>query len=239
MKQSTKPLNGMVVFAVLAIVTLGYAPSAAHAWQLGADTGDSVGYYGIYSTQKVVGYLPSSGIFLATSGFTDTSSVWHTIELIDYNSGSVEVQAEYADPNYHDTVLCTGLSTGTAYGAEIYWSSLAEWLYKSSATCNTLALVQSGTPTIDSGGSVDMMESSDGTASHYSSQAAYATFAPPLKYFDGVNTWIQPTHADFHVNSPPSSLGAAIFCSSNKVSAVYVESLYAPAGADGGGSTSC
>lgn len=184
---------------------------------------------------QLQGWLQNPSLFFAgVSAFTDTNSVWHAIALIGYNSGSEEVEAEYAvSGNYHDYILCTGASP--SYD-EIYWDATNnQWLYKvTNYACNTLALVENGIPTIDSGGSVDMMESSDTTASDFTNVGVI--FSPSLQYYNG--GWVSSTYADVHNNySPVSSEGVGIICLYGLD--VQVLNSYAPPQPDGSDPTYC
>jgi len=190
-------------------------------WQLGGATHDSDGKSGIEAGQEVEGSLssPVSSMywFGPVSGFTDTNGIWHTIRLQDSSDGGgIEMVAEYISSTSLAEVNlnCSGLSAGTTYTDEIYWNASAGgFLYTTTlgGTCGTFTTVESNSPTINSGGSIDMMESSDFTANDFSSLQAYVQFNPSLVYMSS-GTWTYTADESSYNNMAVATVGLEFVC---------------------------
>lgn len=235
----------LFVLVILIIQT----PLAVHAWQLGGNTYDSVGHKGILAGQLISGNVPSPQFFGAISAFYDNSgnpNIWHAIAVLEVsNGGSLELEAEWVDAGgYHDVILCTGLSRGTYYSDQIYWSSSnGAFIYKTTTTsCNTLSLAESGAPTISGSGSWDFMESNDNTASDFQNSKAYAYYSPTVKWYSG-GLWYPSADAHSHnIGDAPSSMGMLMTCSigsSAHILTTKIDSPYAPPPAEGAYVVSC
>jgi hypothetical protein len=225
-------VSWLIGIATLFLMLTVRAPTAS-AWQLGWGTTQSSGYSGIASEQWVAGAVPSSYFFASVSAMTDTSSVWHAVAMLDESDGSlIETEAEYNNGNYHDTVLCSGLNTGTYYTDEITWdSSSGGWLYSNAtdSSCTHLLVLESGTPTINSAGTKDFMESNDGTASDFSGLAAEGAFDYSMQYESSGGSWYDPTSIAAYNNAAVSSLGTGYTCYSYPTPpSIVIASTYAP-----------
>ena len=170
--------------------------------------------YGIQSNQDIHGSSVS-----AVSAFTDKGSVWHAIALVAYSNSTVKIHYEYNDGNYHIKEYCDG-SMDTFYKNNVTWSSgSGGFLYKSSGCGTTWDIQESSSNSqINSGGSVDMMESQDYTNSDYTTSSPEVIFSPGLEYLTSGGSWIHASNVDSHnsaswSDNPPSNPGNYINCS--------------------------
>ena len=222
MKKTKSEIALLTIFALLTAML----PTATNAWQLGGKSTQSVGYYGVEAGQAAFGSVPSSYWFAAISAFTDNSAnaVWHLISVTIGSTNTIHV--EYSDANHviQPTDICTsGITTGTYYTDKIYARSNSLGVFKYTTTgCSTTftspaECASTCAPQIDSGGSVDMMESTDTTSSDFSNQKAYVDFYnPSLNYFfttdSGGLTTSSTAYAYGAGPSLPSSIGNAAGC---------------------------
>ncbi len=238
MKQTNS--NALTVSLLLAFILLFALPSVqvANAWQLGGTTYQSVGYQAIRSTQGVYGSTYSGYFIGAVSAFTDTNNRWHAIAvdlIYDSSPTTVQVEGEYTDGNgiNHPIVLCTGLPKNIGYDDYItYYGPGQDFYYHSSGSgCAALySPAESGVPSINSGGSIDVMESTDNTPSHFQNNYAYVIFYPTLRYYVS-GGWAYSSVAYSFNSGAVSTVGLYMACNPYQLHQV-VESVesstYAP-----------
>lgn len=201
----------------------------ASAWQLGLVSGQSANSSGVRASQEIHGGVPT-GWFGAVTGFTDNGGGWHTMEVISPNP--TQIQFEYPGGSYH----ACNVALDTYYDIEILYTNGA-WLYKvlTPTSCNSL-LFYTSSGKVNSGASLDMMESTDYNANDFTNVKAAAYFNPTLEYYSG--GWrLSQSAVSYAYDNNPKSVGLYTFCSSgtgHTVAAVYYSSQYAPPPPSGG-----
>jgi hypothetical protein len=204
--------------------------SGPGSWQLGWNQYQSSGYYGIESNQNITGSV-SEHAFADVSAFTDTSGIWHAIALFKDSAGGVHIEGEYMDASgYHQQDLHCNAVAGQHYTNRIRWSGPdGGFLYDSPyGSCTTVFLVQeSGGHVINTGGQIDMFESSDFKPGDFQSLGAWGTFDSSLLYMDQNGNWYYPTVTYAYGN------GWAVYTIGTHYSCVnppkiWISSTYAP-----------
>jgi hypothetical protein len=201
---------------------------SVHAWQLGWSTNDDNLQFGVGAYQKLSGSIPlPAGDFVsAVTGFTENDHMcFVTIGFGSANNGNdVYLAGEPcgggmrlcgSSTNYPGTV-----SLGTSYFNNIYWDSTNHYWQWIPAACNNHGMMYSPgqvSDSINTAGSIDMMESTDSSHNDFTNLKAQVDFVPSLAYMDSVGAWHWSSHTVTYAstgvgNTPPTSLGVSYDC---------------------------
>jgi hypothetical protein len=160
------------------------------------------------------------------------------MEVISPNP--TQIQFEYPGGSYH----ACNVAVNTYYDMEIIYGSYSGgngWLYKvlTSSSCNSFIFYTSSGKV--SGPSLDMMESTDFTASDFTNVKAAAYFDPTLEYYTSTGWTTTSTAVSYNAGGTPNTVGMQFNCAGfgHVVLDTLMSSTYAPPPTTGGYTIVC
>jgi len=232
----------LILGASVFLLSIPASSFALTYWQMGGLSYNSASATGVRSAGETVGKVPAGLAIFATTGFTDTpNGLWHAMAIYTGGGGTSDtITAEYTTtPGGAITpiVLCSGLAGSTYYTNTIqYIPSANSWHYYSSGSGCTLYIFTETSSSVNSGGSFNIMESTDQNANDFANSKAEVLFEPTLQYYAS-GSWQNTVTGYTLVSSngggyavPPSNMGLSMTCSSipGYVSSTVVSNSNAP-----------